>query len=546
MKSRSNNSSLGGLSWCGAYLEVLVFLLIGGFGLYAALSVGISYDEDAEFKTYLINTNAISGLLNGNNEAYALLTQYADRYYGIGFHIFSHGLGSVLSLSMEDLLPFSALGSRLLWVHGVVFIIFLASGALLRACLLSLTKDRLIASLGMFAFLLWPYLFGHALMNGKDIPFMFGWICCTYLALCIFDLRTQQSKALVIRFLLLGALTGWIMSVRVSGILIFLEYFWLACFWYFGNRNIKMSITIAKVLGIASTFFLAFSIAIFIFYPILWHNPLEIFNALAYMSSHPWQGDTLTAGKLVEPKTQLIFYIAAWQLVKLPTFVLVGLFAATYFFLRDFLRGEGGNRYKAIWALYLTVVTIIGLLIIRRVALYNELRQILFIAPILMMIAIVSLCLISRWMTIFALVATSTLMLIDDFELHPYQYTYVNEIARNNELGKKFDTDYYGLAVKEMSLWLNGSQVDGMSQCLYVPAKRLWEFAIDPQKFPCVSGFPGDLSLIKKPFLFFVQARSVTNFIAPPWCRLLNAEERSLPFSGAKLRMGELYECIPK
>lgn len=539
------NSTLGNPSAWGAYLEVFAFLLIGGFGIYAALTAGISYDEDAEFRTYLVNANAISGLLNGSSEAYAHLMQYVDRYYGIGFHIFSHGLSSLLGGIIDGLLPFSPLGSRLIWGHAAVFIIFLGSGVLFRACLFSLTKDRLIASLGMFAFLLWPYVFGHALMNVKDIPFMFGWLCCTYLALRIFELPTQFSKDLVVRLLLLGAFTGWLMSIRVSGILIFVEYFWLACFWYFGNRKIKISMTFTQAIGIASVFLLAIALTIFCFYPILWHNPFELINALAFMSSHPWLGDTLTAGKLIEPKTHLLFYIAAWQLVKLPIFVMAGLLAAFYFMLRDFLRSECGDRYKAISALYLSVLAIIGLLILQRVALYNELRQILFIAPLLMMIAVVGLRSMSRGFTILVLVATSAFMLIDDLDLNPYQYTYINEVARNTDIGKKYETDYYGLAVKETAIWLNSSQVDGKSQCLYVPAKHLWEFAVDPQKFPCVSGFPGDLSLIAKPFLFFVQARSVASFRAPPWCRVIHAEERSLPFSGAKLRMGEIYECFP-
>ena len=162
-----------------------------------------------------------------------------------------------------------------------------------------------------------------------------------------------------------------------------------------------------------------------------------------------------------------------------------------------------------------------------------------------MLIAILGLRAVSRGLTIFVLTVTSIFMLVDDLDLYPYQYTYVNEIARHTEIGKQYETDYYGLAVKETALWLNNSQVDGKSQCLYVPSKHLWEFVINPQKFPCVGGYPGDLSLITKPFLFFVQARSVTNFRAPSWCQLLHAEERRMPFSSAKLKMGELYECLP-
>ena len=96
MSSLSNNSLLRRLSAWGTYLEVALFILIGCCGIYAALTTGISYDEDAEFRTYLVNTNALIGLLNSSSEGYSELMRYVDRYYGVGFHIFSHGLSSVL------------------------------------------------------------------------------------------------------------------------------------------------------------------------------------------------------------------------------------------------------------------------------------------------------------------------------------------------------------------------------------------------------------------------------------------------------------------
>jgi hypothetical protein len=546
MKFHSNNSSRGSLSSWGAYLEVSAFLLIGCFGIYAALHTGISYDEGAEFQTYLINLDALNGLLQGSFDGYESLTQYRDRYYGIGFHIFSYGLGAVFYQLFPSLLPFSELGSRLIWGHLGSILIFLASGIVFRACILSLTKDRLIAALGMFTFLLWPYVFGHALMNVKDIPFMFGWLSCTYFVLRIFGLPFQLSRPLAIHFVLLGGLTGWLMSIRVSGVLIFVEYFWFVIAWILVNRNARQAnLSITKILSVAGIFLLSFAAVLFVFYPILWHQPGELLKAIAYMGSHPWLGDTLTAGEFIEPKTRLIFYIVSWLMVKLPAFLALGLVMTLFLIAQTIIKGKSSPRFLALLALCLSIVTIIFLLIIRRVSLYNELRQVLFIAPLLMLIAIVGWSEISRGFTIFLLAATSIFMVIDDFDLHPYQYTYINEIARHTELGKKYESDYYGLAVKETALWLNSSQVEGKSQCLYVPAKHLWEFAIDPQKFPCLSGFPGDLSLINKPFLFFVQARSVTNFRAPSRCRLIHAEERSLPFSVTKIRMGELYACIP-
>jgi hypothetical protein len=241
----------------------------------------------------------------------------------------------------------------------------------------------------------------------------------------------------------------------------------------------------------------------------------------------------------------MLFYIGSWLAVKLPVFALVGLALTPLVLWKAFAKQQFSSRYSALLALLLTAITILSILVMMRVSLYNELRQILFISAILLLIAIVSFYYISRSLSIAVLILTIGVLAFDNVIMNPYQYTYVNEIARNVAKGKLFETDYFGLGVSETARWLNQSSVDGASQCVYVPSAHLWKFEINPEKFPCVENFPGDLSLIKKPFLFFVQARSGTSFAAPPWCRLLHLESRSLPFSNTTLRMGELYECLP-
>ena len=280
-------------------------------------------------------------------------------------------------------------------------------------------------------------------------------------------------------------------------------------------------------------------------YPITWHDPSEFLNAIRYMSTHPWLGNTLTAGELIEPKTRLLFYIGSWLAVKLPAFALVGLALLPIVLWKTFAKQQFSSRYCALLALLLSAITILSILVLMRVSLYNELRQILFISAILLLIAIVSFYYLSRSLSMTVLILTIGVMVFDNVKMYPYQYSYVNEIARNTPKGGLFETDYFGLSVSETARWLNQSSVDGVSQCIYVPSIHLWKFEINPQKFPCVENFPGDLSLIKKPFLFFVQARSAPSFAAPPWCRLLHLESRNLPFSNTALRMGELYECLP-
>jgi len=526
--------------------EIIGLLILATVGVLISLKVGLSWDEDAEFRTYRINMAAIAGLLGGDTRPYFDLTQYFDRYYGIGFHLISHGIGALMQEIFGGLLPYSAQGSRLIWAHAAVFLAFIGSGIIFRFCLVRLTGDPFISALGMFVFLLWPYLFGHSMMNVKDIPFMCAWLCCTLQVLRIFQAPQFSTQSLIWNFSLLGILTAWLISIRVSGILIFTQYAWFGLLLLMQLDYSKAKKSLFLKLGREIfVFLIAMMGSLLILYPITWHDPREILNAIRYMSSHPWLGNTLTAGELIEPKTRIPFYIGFWLIVKLPVVALVGLALTPLVFWKIFAKKQFSSRYSALLALLLTAITILSILVVTRVSLYNELRQILFISVILLLIAIVSLYYINRSLSITVLILTIGAMAVDDIKIHPYQYTYVNEIARHVPKGGLFETDYFGLSVSKTARWLNQSSVDGVSQCVYVPSAHLWKFEINPEKFPCVENFPGDLSLIKKPFLFFVQARSASSFVAPPWCRLLYLESRSLPFSNTTLRMGELYECLP-
>lgn len=526
--------------------EIFGLLFLATVGVLVSLKVGLSWDEDAEFRTYRINMAAIEGLLGGDAKAYWELTQYFDRYYGIGFHIISHGIGGWMQEIFGGLLPYSAQGSRLIWAHATIFLAFIGSGIIFRFCLVRLTGDQLISALGMFVFLLWPYLFGHSMMNVKDVPFMCAWLCCTLQVLRIFQAPQFSTQSLIWNFALLGTLTAWLISIRVSGILIFIQYAWFGILLLiqidFSHVKKPLFLKLGREIFV---FLIAMVGALFILYPITWHDPNEFLNAIRYMSSHPWLGNTLTAGELIEPKTRTPFYISSWLMVKLPTFALVGLALTPIVLWKTFAKKQFSSRYCALLALLLSVISILSALVLMRVSLYNELRQILFVSAILLLIAIVSFYYISRLLSIAILTVTIGVMAVDNIKMNPYQYSYVNEIARNVPKGRLFETDYFGISVSETARWLNQSSIDGLSQCLYVPSAHLWDFEINPKKFPCVANFPGDLSLIKKPFLFFVQARSASSFIAPPWCHLLHLQSRNLPFSKTTLRMGELYECLP-
>lgn len=526
-----------------SFLEWAIFICLIFVGMYATLQVGISWDEEVEFKTYLLNLEVLKGFIRGDLTPYQNLSTYQDRYYGVGFHWINHGLGGLLNFFNGHLLEFNELGSRLLWAHLSNFLAFMLSGAIFRQCLLLLTNDRVISSLGALVYLLWPYLLGHAMMNVKDAPFMFAWLACTYQSLRI--LKSSSTSPALLNFLILGFLTGWLVSIRVSGVLILIQYlFFIPLFVRAVQAQNHLYQSIKTIAILSFSFLVSTALSLYILYPILWHAPLEILNAIAYMGSHPWQGNTLTASEFIEPKTRLVHYLFLWLIVKLPIIVLLGIIAAPYAY---YLRNKSNKSFqcRVMISVLLGVMTILGLLVYKRVALYNELRQILFISPLLLLAAIISLHSISRKFTIVGLVFTAALMTVDNVKLFPYQYSYINEIARYSQIGNKYETDYFGLSVAETARWLNRSQIDGSEQCLYVPSPHLWRYELDPAKFPCMTGYPGDLSLITEPFIFYAQLRGGMEFPIPPHCYEIHLESRGVALSNISLKMGALYTCIP-
>lgn len=552
-------------------IQILFWCFYLPLGLWTCQQVGISWDEGIELNTYKVNLEALLGISRGDFAPYQALLAYGDRYYGVGFHI----PANLLSFLIETISPTSAdLSSearRITLNHVGIFLSWVGSGYLVGKILKRLTQDDWTATLGMITYLLWPYLFGHGLMNIKDVPFLFAWLLCTNQLLLI--LSSPQAKSFISTFALLGIFTGWLISIRISGVLIGLEYMaFLLIFWSTRNKDMQnMPAQLArrtfswKFIG---TFALTTCITLYVCYPILWHNPLEIFNAIAYMSRHPWDGDTLTAGRFIAGN-QLPWYIAVWLAVKLPLIVILGLVLcpiAIYKLIRNpsssFTTEQAQWNARAIGALLLTVLLILLALIIKKVSLYNELRQILFIFPLLWIVAISSLRLINRKFTLGLLLASITLFGWDNLKLFPYQYVYFNEIARQFPIATQFEKDYFGLSSTQAAKWLNqnipeNTQVNTQTpttNCAYVSPLHLWQYAIDGQKVACVKDFserpqngsasPPNQST-GQDYWIGLPVRDKVKALPIPNCTILHSEERTLPLSSQNLVMGELYTCHP-
>ena len=76
----------------------------------------------------------------------------------------------------------------------------------------------------MLLYLLYPYLFGHAQFNEKDIPFLSFWIINTYISLTIVESLFLEEKIKNNKVILLSFLTAFLIGIRTVGLLICLQY----------------------------------------------------------------------------------------------------------------------------------------------------------------------------------------------------------------------------------------------------------------------------------------------------------------------------------
>ena len=349
---------------------VFFFTLLG---IYFSLLTGITHDEQYDLYVWQANQNIILNTIFNEEFDTSFLTG-GSKYYGSGFHLLSFPIENLIQ-KIPFILNFDLETNILLSKHASVFIFFIVSSFFVRKILKLITENNLCSNIGSVFYLLYPYLLGHSFFNIKDIPFMSVWLVNTFLIIKILDGIFNKILVKKKAFITLGILTAYLLSLRISGILIFIEYLIFFIF-YLNNFNIKFLNFLkpnVKNIFIFLTSFIFFS---FLFYPGFWLDPLKFLDAFKFMSQHIQTACTVTLGDCMKAQNLPTSYIFIWSFFKLPLIILFGLLI--FPFLEKKLFSQKTN-ILLLAPLTCTVLSIIFLLIIFNVNLYDELRQIIFL-----------------------------------------------------------------------------------------------------------------------------------------------------------------------
>ena len=515
---------------------LFIYFLVGAF---YSLNTGLSFDEFHEQRNWEYNVALVKHFIL-QAEMDPSYENYPDKYYGIGFQIISQPIQFFLASIILKFQNINSYGAHLIAKHAIVFTSFFISGIFVYLIVSKIVNNKFFCTFVTFLYLLYPYLLGHGLFNPKDVPFLCFWIICTYVSINIF---TNLSKERVPKYgevILISCLSAFLLSIRIAGILIFLQYlFTLIIFLSTEKLNFAtfLKATYKKIL-----FFITLTTLLtYLLYPVFWKNPLLIVESVNYMSYHFNNVCTLTFGKCMFSKNLDPTYIPIWLSVKLPIIVLIGLILLPVSEKKIFVTKTNNIVFGTLLASSFILPII---LILKKTHLYDELRQILFLIPLIFILGSVSLYFYSKKIFYFLASFTLFIFLIENIIIYPYQYVWFNTPSRILNLSKNFELDYWGLSGRELARKIYKLNENTTPKpCVLVSPPWLVKPFLNQESYSCFGALNDIDSGFARPFLAVQHVRNLKRGTFYK-CKSVYESKFNLLFSNEDFITGRLLQCI--
>ena len=513
------------------YLFLFFYFVLG---IYLSLNVGITHDESHSYLVWELNKQKLFNIfLDGNFDVSSLDTYHG--YYGVGFYFFSSIIELPINIILENLEVLDS-SKKLLNKHPSVFIFFFISGLYLNKIIYLITRNKQYSYLSTIFYFSYPYLLGHSFFNVKDMPFMSIWLISTYYLIDILRNYLNKKKIKETKIILLSFLTAYLFSIRISGILIFIEYF-IFLFIFLSTFKVDFKVFIKFFYKKIILFLLFFLFFLYLFHPNYWNNPLKFFYAMEFMSNHIQSVCTTTLGECMKAQNLPSSYIPIWLFFKLPLLIIFGLFLFPIYEKKIF---SYKNNLFLIGSLLSTVLTIIFFLIVFKVNLYDELRQILFIIPLILIISLSTIYFYSKKVSYILLIFFSLYFLFQNIKIFPYNYIWLNNFTHFTKINGVFELDYWGVSTKKISNFLNKENLERKNCIISNRNEGIKAFTID--KTRCFKSFKDLHKNNERPFYVALLERSLSKGV-PNKCENIHNEKIAINFSKEELILAKIYVC---
>ena len=455
---------------------------------------------------------------------YVVSRVIGDMRYGVLFNLLAHPFIVTFSKNTRFLLEVYEI-KHIVTFHVYLLTYLAIAYALFKACGYKYALALTVLILGLF-----PNLFGQGFFNPKDIPFAafftFASVLIAYRTSVISTkLQRNLEFNILVEALLISFLIGIASGVRIAGLIIVPA--WLCLILKDKNfyKNINNLITTTALLLLAALFS---AIILLMIYPSAISSPLKwMFGTIVYFNNGTGLGEPINFIKLIE-----VFWIKIPIMWLVTSIVGVVLFLIRWKQSDIFMRNIGGILLLQIIAIPLLMITL-------ETRTYHQERHFLLSFPPLVFFAAYGIISIYQLLqnkrgkyisvlivTVFAINTAKEMI-----NLHPYQYVYVNELARFNERIKKQTRDYWGIARKPILEWMNAN----IRKKYFVMTQAWYAHAPNSIALNLYSNRNFKYSSYKRGIL-------VASLFPPIGCITLYEERRNL--GHLPLYLGGAYDCI--
>jgi len=234
-------------------------------------------------------------------------------------------------------------------------------------------------------------------------------------------------------------------------------------------------------------------------------------------------------------------YIPLWLMVKLPVIILIGLILLPFTEKKIF---NNKNSSIVFATLLFSSFFIPIILTVFNAHLYDELRQILFLVPLIFIIGVSSLYVFSKKIFYILSFISILFFLIENIKIYPYQYVWFNTPSRVLNLSKNFELDYWGLSGRELAKNISSIN-EQFAQKPCVLASPTWTIKpfLDEKLYSCFGIYQDIESGFQRPFLAVQNVRNLKKGKSFK-CNAIYESKFNLLFTKEDIITGRLIKCI--
>ncbi len=451
----------------------LFFVALTLLGIFIFPDYGVSWDESTSRTNGMVSLKHALKLTGSEflkddavlQEFKIPLDAYSDRDYGVAFEI--------PLAAAERLLELNDSRSQYLFRHLATYLIFVLGVF----AVYHLAKRRFSDwRWGLFAavlLVLSPRFFAEGFYNDKDIVFM------VFFAIAMNSMIVFLEKPNFRNGLLHALATALAIDVRVMGIILP-----IITLGVLGLRMIQAQVPFRQTVVVVSGYLIVTALVVFLMWPWLWSAPWSHFGeAIGNMSHFRWHESNFYLGAYVPASRIPWHYVPVWIGITTPPLYLglflVGIASILYRILRSRSLWSNSGSMQDLLFLGIFAGAVMSVIVLHSV-LYDGWRQLYFIYPAFLLIAVNGMYLvwarvsgrtvqkISIGILVLAALGNTFIWMV---AVHPLQNLYANQLAGAN-WGSSYDMDYWGLS--------NRKAIEYILSVDKRPAIKIWPLSDTP------------------------------------------------------------------